>query len=70
MRCTKEMVQRHLDTFWCSALVGYIYVKLGYLPQNTDWSNLSPSDISAIKTNPDTILDNMEALEIRTFDIE
>ena len=36
--------------FWCSALVGYIYVKLGILDQTTDWSFLRASDFS-IKYN-------------------
>lgn len=34
------------DRFWCSALVGYIYTKLGFLPKDTDWSILRPSDFS------------------------
>ena len=34
------------DRFWCSALVGYIYTKLGLLPKETDWSILRPSDFS------------------------
>ena len=70
IRCTKSMVKKHIDTFWCSALVGYIYVELGYLPKNTDWSNLSPSDIEIIETTPRTILYPTTKLEIKTFDIE
>jgi len=34
------------DRFWCSALVGYIYTKVGILDENTDWSILRPSDFS------------------------
>jgi len=34
------------DRFWCSALVGYIYTKLGILHETTDWSILRPSDFS------------------------
>ena len=34
------------DRFWCSALVGYIYTKLGLLGKDTDWSILRPSDFS------------------------
>ena len=26
------------NTFFCSAMVGYIYCKLGLLPENTEWS--------------------------------
>ena len=34
------------DRFWCSALTGYIYVQLGLLPYNTDWSIMRPNDFS------------------------
>ena len=34
------------DRFWCSALLGYIYVQLGLLPKDTDWSILRPSYFS------------------------
>jgi hypothetical protein len=34
------------NRFWCSALTGYIYTMLGYLPSSTDWSILYPSDFS------------------------
>ena len=30
--------------FWCSALVGYIYVQCGALHPDTDWSMIRPSD--------------------------
>ena len=30
--------------FWCSALVGYIYVQCGALHPGTDWSMIRPSD--------------------------
>lgn len=32
--------------FFCSALVGFLYTKLGILDSNTDWSILRPSDFS------------------------
>ena len=32
--------------FFCSALVGYVYTKLGILEPNTDWSILRPSDFA------------------------
>lgn len=38
-------------TFWCSALVGFIYVKMGWIDKDTDWSSLTPEDIAVIKTN-------------------
>ena len=34
------------DRFWCSALIGYIYTKLGILSPDTDWSFLRASDFS------------------------
>ena len=34
------------DRFWCSALVGAIYSKLGIISENIDWSILRPSDFS------------------------
>ena len=34
------------ETFWCSALVGYVYVKMGFLNNPHDWSLLSPEDFS------------------------
>ncbi len=34
------------DRFWCSALIGYIYTRLGILKNNTDWSILTPNDFS------------------------
>ncbi len=39
---------RHKNNFWCSALVGFFYVKLNLLSKKTDWSNLSPADLSNI----------------------
>tara|TARA_B100000424_G_scaffold270488_1_gene269950 strand:- start:1243 stop:1854 length:612 start_codon:yes stop_codon:yes gene_type:complete len=35
------------DRFWCSAFAGYVYVQLGLLPYNTDWSIMRPSDFSS-----------------------
>ncbi len=35
------------DRFWCSALVAYILVGLGFLPDKTDWSLIRPSDLSS-----------------------
>lgn len=34
------------DRFWCSALVGYIYTRVGVLIPETDWSMLTPNDFS------------------------
>ena len=45
-KCCK--VKREEDYFWCSALVGYYYTKMGWLDKETDWTNLAPSDLSKI----------------------
>ena len=37
-----DLNPKKTDRFWCSALLGYIYVKLGLLPEDTDWSILRP----------------------------
>jgi cell wall-associated NlpC family hydrolase len=42
----KDAHPQKTDRFWCSALVGYIYTKLGILNHNTDWSILTPNDFS------------------------
>ena len=34
------------DRFWCSALVGYIYTRVGILDGDNDWSIMIPSDFS------------------------
>lgn len=36
-----------INTFWCSALVTYIYVKLGLLPEDIPWSLISPVELSS-----------------------
>ena len=42
----KDKEPQKTDRFWCSALVGYIYTKVGILNENTDWSILKPCDYS------------------------
>jgi len=32
------------NTFWCSALVAYIYASLGFLDENIPWTIICPSD--------------------------
>ena len=46
----KDSVNR-INCFWCSALVGYIYTKLGILNINTDWSILTPDNFSLTGEN-------------------
>lgn len=47
-----DMVKRHTDNFWCSALVTYLYVQLGLISgEKWDWSNMAPSDLADTKFN-------------------
>jgi len=43
----KDPDPQKTDRFWCSALVGYVYTKLGLLPAETDWSIMRPCDFSS-----------------------
>ena len=42
----KDIDPQKTDRFWCSALMGIIYSKLGIIVDNIDWSILRPSDFS------------------------
>uniref|UniRef100_A0A6C0E6R2 Peptidase n=1 Tax=viral metagenome TaxID=1070528 RepID=A0A6C0E6R2_9ZZZZ len=54
--CAREGVQRSsswlsnfsrkTNTFFCSAMVSYIYCKLGLLPKDTEWSECEPKTFS------------------------
>ena len=35
------------NTYWCSALVTFVYVELGFLDKNIPWSLISPQDLSS-----------------------
>lgn len=41
-----------LDTFWCSALVAFVYTKLGIFPADTNWTLVSPVMLSDKSSNP------------------
>ncbi len=45
--CSRKTTPRTIKTFWCSALVAYIYVEMGWLPDTIDWSCQTPEDIAA-----------------------
>lgn len=38
---------QHTNRFWCSALVAYLYVQWGFLPDNNPWSLISPNQFSS-----------------------
>jgi len=39
------------NTFWCSALVSYIYVNLGFLDKDLPWTIISPEQLSSNGAN-------------------
>ena len=39
------------NTFWCSALVSFMFVKLGFLDKNTPWSIISPKELGTENKN-------------------
>ena len=49
-RCLSSIcLKRETKEFWCSALVAFMYVKMGWLPENLDWSDKTPEDLSEIE---------------------
>lgn len=35
------------NTYWCSALVSYVYVELGFLDKHIPWTLISPKELSS-----------------------
>ena len=60
----KDHDPQKTNRFWCSALVGYIYTKCGVLRADTDWSIMTPNDLSLdgenLNFNPGVKLSNTE----------
>lgn len=50
-KCCNCCIPKTDKTFWCSALVGFIYVKMGWIDEKTDWSSLTPEDLAIIVSN-------------------
>ena len=42
----KLIWEQQEHSFWCSALVAYIYVELGFLPKTLPWTLISPDEWS------------------------
>jgi len=42
----KDPYPQQTSSFWCSAFVGYIFVNLGILQPDTDWSIMRPCDFA------------------------
>ena len=51
---------RKVDSFFCSALVGYIYTQLGLLPNNVQWTRCNPKFFSSDNTTLELIGGNLE----------
>ena len=55
MCCCKPVASKHiqrLDTFWCSALIAFIYSMIGLLPKSTPWSYIKPVDWGTEHSSP------------------
>ena len=39
--------EQRTNTFWCSAMVSYIYVRFGFLDEKTPWTIMYPSQLSS-----------------------
>ena len=40
---------KHTDRFWCSALVSYIYVRMGWI-SDVNWSLIAPREYSSVES--------------------
>ena len=56
---------RHTNNFWCSALVGYFYTQLKWLPSKTNWSNMTPQDIATCQTVFPIVLSDIEIFHMK-----
>jgi hypothetical protein len=51
--CSRITTPPTTKEFWCSALVAYMYVKMGWFEDSLDWSTQTPEDLaSAIPVEP------------------
>lgn len=44
--------------FWCSALVAYVYVKLGLLSDKTPWTTITPKMLGTESTKEEVVFQN------------
>ena len=55
---SRNMVPREKQEFWCSALVSFMYTKMEWTNNETDWSCQTPNDLLSIKlVDPYTLSD-------------
>lgn len=46
-KCCNCCVPKHINDFWCSALVSFMYVKMGCFPEDLDWSDKTPAFLAS-----------------------
>ena len=48
--CSRAAAPEVTDTFWCSALVAFMYSRMGWINKNIDWSCQTPANIAEMET--------------------
>jgi len=62
----KEWISyRSTTRFFCSALVAFMYVKLGFIEKELPWTLIAPTQFSAIESDPLTFKDCVVDEEVR-----
>jgi len=51
---------RKKKTFWCSALVSFVHVQIGLLPDTVDWTLVSPKELGTENKNSNLKFQNCE----------
>ena len=64
----KDSNPQKTSRFWCAALIGYIYTKIGILESTTDWSILTPNDFSLGGENLNFVNQNVLEDSIRKIE--
>ena len=64
----KDSNPQKTSRFWCAALIGYIYTKIGILEPTTDWSILTPNDFSLGGENLNFVNQNVLEDSIRKIE--
>ena len=60
---------KHTDRFWCSALVSYIYVRLGWI-KDVNWSLIAPREYSSMDATGQVIFTCIVSDEVPLVSIE
>ena len=45
-----KIFEQQTHSFWCSALIAYIYIKMNFLPSNIPWTLITPAEWGASTT--------------------